>query len=165
MPRGEFDFTGTESAGRLTAGTYRVRLVSVEQKDGRNYPFWVWNCASTEPETFGRATQYTSSLSPDAAFFTRQAIEAFGGQVPSSRAKINTDEYIGHEAMALVTQDGTFTGKDDMEHDSFKAQRLFPILDGAEPDSPVQNRKPDSKPEYAPPTDEAPAPGDDDIPF
>ena len=132
MPRATIDFTDTEGTGRLKEGAYRARLDKVEQKDGREYPLWVWTFTSLEPDTVGRQSQHTTSLSPKAAYYIRQVLEALGVEVPSSMADINTDHYIGREAMIYVIQDGTFIGKDDQEHPSYKIDRVFPA-NGNEP--------------------------------
>jgi hypothetical protein len=129
MPRADIDFTNTEGGGYLKDGTYRARLESVEERDGREFPLWVWTFVSLEPETAGRKSQITTSLSPKAAFFVRQVIEGLGMAVPSSMASINTDHYLRREAMILVAADGTFTGNDGQEHDSYKIQRVFPDMD------------------------------------
>ena len=159
MPKADIDFTGTEGSGRLKEGTYRARLESVEQKDGRDYPLWVWTFTSIEPETAGRQGQHTTSLSPKAAYYIRQVLEALGAEVPGSMARINTDDYLGREAMILVAQDGTFIGKDDgQEHPSYKIDRVFPVNDG-EP-TPV------AAPAAAPTDDRSQVKFDgDDIPF
>jgi hypothetical protein len=167
MPKAEIDFTNTEGSGRLKDGTYRARLESVEQKDGRDYPLWVWTFTSLEPETAGRQSQHTTSLSPKAAFFVRQVLEALGADVPGSMAKINTDDYLGREAMILVIQDGTFVGKNDgEEHPSYKIDRVFPVL-GNQPAA--YHRKPDGNPApgwVAPADDRNAVKFDgDDIPF
>ena len=129
MPRADIDFTDTSSGGGyLTAGTYHVRLQEVQEADGREYPLWVWIVVSMEPESFGKTARHTTSLSPKAAYFIRQAIEAFGGEVPQSLASINTDDYLNCEAMALVIEDGTFTGKDGQEHPRYKVDRLMPYV-------------------------------------
>jgi hypothetical protein len=131
MPRADIDFTDTGGQGRLKEGTYRARLDSVEQRDGRDYPLWVWTFTSLEPETAGRQSQHTTSLSPKAAYYIRLVLEALGVEVPTSMASINTDDYRGREAMILVAQDGTFIGRDDgQEHPSYKIQRVFPVLSG-----------------------------------
>ena len=132
MPSANVDFTDTSSGGgQLTEGTYRVSLQDVEERDGREYPLWVWIVASIESETFGKVARHTTSLSPKAAFFMRQTIEAFGGEVPQSLARVNSDDYLGCEAFAVVAPDGTFTGDDGQEHPRYKVARLFPVLDNA----------------------------------
>lgn len=157
MPRADIDFTNTEGSGRLKEGTYRARLESVEQKDGRDYPLWVWTFTSLEPETAGRQSQHTTSLSPKAAYYIRQVLEALGAEVPGSIARINTDDYLGCEAMILVAQDGTFIGKDDgQEHPSYKIQRVFPVMG--------DDRGPAPAPLAADPRNEVKFDGDD-IPF
>lgn len=166
MPKADIDFTGTEGSGRLKEGTYRARLESVEQKDGRDYPLWVWTFTSIEPETAGRQGQHTTSLSPKAAYYIRQVLEALGAEVPGSMARINTDDYLGREAMILVAQDGTFIGKDDgQEHPSYKVQRVFPVIGDREPAA--YHREPDGNPQAPVASDPR---GDvqfdgDDIPF
>jgi hypothetical protein len=132
MPSADIDFTGTESSGYLTGGTYHARLQLVEVRDGKEFPLWSWIFASVEPETFGRKSQITTSLSPKAAFFLRQVIEGLGVEVPASMARINTDKYLGREAMVFVAADGTFTGRDGQERDSFKIQRVFPLGEGVQ---------------------------------
>jgi hypothetical protein len=162
MPRADIDFTGTEGSGRLKSGTYRARLETVEEKDGREYPLWVWTFTSVEPETAGKQGQHTTSLSPKAAYYIRQVLEALGVEVPASMASINTDKYLGLNAMIFVDQDGTFIGRDDgLEHPSYKIMRVFPIMDG-----PRQGQEPAREREPLP---MEPAPfrsvAEDDIPF
>jgi hypothetical protein len=136
MPIAEIDFTGTEGPGRLKDGTYHACLESVEQKEGREYPLWVWTFTSLEPETAGRQAQHTTSLSPKAAYFIRQVLEGLGVEVPLSMAKINTAHYVGREAMIYVIQDGTYTGKNDgEEHPNYKIERVFLVLGGQAPES------------------------------
>lgn len=132
MPRANIDFTNTSGSGRLKEGTYRARLDQVEEKDGREYPLWVWTFTSLEPETAGRQSQHTTSLSPKAACYIRFTLEALGAEVPASMADVDTDQFIGREAMILVGQDGTFTGQDGQEYPSYKIQRLFPIVGNSE---------------------------------
>jgi hypothetical protein len=159
MPRADMDFTGTEGSGYLKDGTYRARLESVEERDGREYPLWVWTFVSLEPETAGRKSQITTSLSPKAAFFVRQVLEGLGVTVPGSMASINTDHYLGREAMILVAADGTFTGKDGQEHDSYKIQRVFPDMDAGTTQEP---RRADESDPLLPEDFQT---GEDDIPF
>lgn len=157
MPKADIDFSDTSSGGGyLTAGTYHVRLQDVQEADGREYPLWVWIVASVEPESFGKTARHTTSLSPKAAYFIRQTIEAFGGEVPQSIASINTDDYLNCEAMALVIEDGTFTGKDGQEHPRYKVDRLMPYMASYVP-------RPVAAPAGAPPDDTRF--GGDDIPF
>ena len=138
MPKADIDFTDTNSgAGYLTPGVYRVKLQEVQEADGREYPLWVWIVASMEPESFGKTARHTTSLSPKAAYFIRQTIEAFGGEVPQSIARINTDDYLGRQAIALVVEDGTFTGKDGQEHPRYKVQQLMPVV-GEDAPKPLQ---------------------------
>jgi hypothetical protein len=160
MPRADIDFTGTEGTGRLKEGTYRARLESVEERDTRGeYPLWVWTFASMEPETAGRQSQHTTSLSPKAAYYIRLTLEALGVEVPSSMAKIDTGDYLGREAMILVGQDGTFIGKDDgQEHPSYKIQRVFPVLGGEAVQEPVKVAAGDDR-------DSVKFSSDDGIPF
>jgi len=159
MPRASIDFTGTESTGYLKDGTYRVRLQDVEERDGREFPLWVWIVASVEPDTFGRTARHTTSLSPKAAYFVRQTIEAFGGEVPAALARVNTDNYLGREAMAVVVQDGTFVGDDGQDHPRYKVGRLFPVLDGQPPiQAPTENPlSPEAEAQFRA--------AEDDIPF
>lgn len=138
MPVADIDFTGTEGAGRLKDGTYRARLEKVEQKDGREYPLWVWTFTSMEPETAGQQSQHTTSLSPKAARFIRQVLTALGGDVPSSLARVNTDVYLGCQAMIYVIQDGTFTGRDGQEYPKYKIDRVFPVGNGSAAQAPAQ---------------------------
>jgi len=134
MPVADIDFTGTEGSQYLKEGVYRARLESVEQKDGSNYPLWVWTFASMEPETAGQINSYTTSLSPKAAFYIRQVIEALGAEAPGGMARINTNNYLKRQAMIQVGKDGnTYTGKDGNTYDSVKILRVFPIMDGAQP--------------------------------
>lgn len=128
MPVADIDFTGTDGVGRLSDGHYHARLDKVEAKDGREWPLWVWTFTSLEPETAGRQGQYTTSLSPKAAVFVRRVIEALGAEVPASMARINTDHYIGREAMILVAQDGVYEGKDGNEYPNYKVQSVFPLV-------------------------------------
>lgn len=153
MPKADIDFTDTGSgAGYLTEGIYHVRLTEVEQVDGREYPMWVWTFTSLEPESFGKTTRHTTSLSPKAAYFIRQTLEALGGEVPQSVQTIDTDHYIGCEAMVYVVQDGTFTGRDGEEKPRYKVSRLMPYLGT---DAPVPAADPRDDVSFA----------NDDIPF
>jgi hypothetical protein len=131
MPSADIDFTGSDSSGYLTAGTYRARLVSVEERDGKEFPLWSWTFASVEPETFGRKSQITTSLSPKATFFLRQVIEGLGVEVPGCATRVNTEKYIGREAMIFVAADGQFEGRNGVMRDSYKIQRVFPTDDVA----------------------------------
>jgi hypothetical protein len=129
MPRANIDFTDTGGTGRLKEGSYRARLESVEEREGREWPLWIWTFTSLEPDTLGRQSQYTTSLSPKAAFFIRMVLEGLGVEVPDSLVSINTDHYIGRETTIYVSQDGTFQGKDGLEYPSYKISRLFPLID------------------------------------
>lgn len=128
MPVADIDFAGTDGVGRLSDGHYHARLDKVEERDGREWPLWVWTFASMEAETAGRQGQYTTSLSPKAAVFVRRVIEALGAEVPSSMARINTDHYLGRECTILVAQDGTYEGKDGNQYPNYKVQSVFPLV-------------------------------------
>jgi hypothetical protein len=141
-----------------------MRLQDVEAKDGREYPLWVWTLASIEPETYGSTARHTTSLSPKAAFFMRQTIEAFGGEVPQSLARVNSDDYIGCEAMGVVIQDGTFEGRDGQDHPRYKVDRLFPVLENASSPKPIAPATPTQQSAPAPAAKPLAA-TEDDIPF
>ncbi len=159
MPSAIIDFTDTEGTGRLKDGTYRARLESVEQKEGREFPLWVWTFTSVEPESAGKQSQHTTSLSPKAAYFIRLVIEALGAEVPSSATKIVTDHYLGREAMILVVQDGTFEGRDGQQHPSYKIDRVFPVLGNASHTEPTYSTPADPRDQIDFSSDS------DDIPF
>lgn len=138
MPRADIDFTDTGGTRRLKEGAYHARLEAVEEKDGREWPLWVWTFTSLEPDTAGQQSQYTTSLSPKAAYFIRMVLEALGVEVPSSLVSIDTNQYIGREAKIWVVQDGTFEGRDGQQYPSYKIDRLFPVNGGPIAQEPVQ---------------------------
>ena len=86
----------------LEEGRYAAQLRSVSQKDGKEYPYWVWEFHNLHNEDGqkqpGRQWNNTS-LSPKAIGFLKSTFEAFGYTTDS-----DTDEMIGEWIVLYIAK-------------------------------------------------------------
>lgn len=87
----------------LPEGRYAGRLQKVEERQGKEYPYWSWwftQIHDEEGETYGGTQFHTTSLSPKAAGGLKATFEAMGYSLDS-----DTDEMIGEWAVLYVSQE------------------------------------------------------------
>lgn len=93
----------------LPAGRYAAQLRSVEERDGQEYPYWVWEFENLHNEEGDRAPgrQWNNtSLSPKSAGFLKATFEAFGYEAGS-----DTDEMLGEWVVLYLDQEVQTVGK------------------------------------------------------
>lgn len=87
----------------LPEGRYAARLESVEEKEGNEYPYWVWQFEHLHNEEGveqpGKQWNNTS-LSPKSAGFLKASFEAFGYTSDS-----DTDEMLGEWVVLHLVQE------------------------------------------------------------
>lgn len=87
----------------LPEGHYAAQLKSVDQKDGNEYPYWVWtfeNLHDSEGNKKPGRQWNNTSLSPKSLGFLKATFEAFGYTADS-----DTDEMIGEWVVLYLVQD------------------------------------------------------------
>jgi len=87
----------------LPEGRYAAQLVKVEEKDGNEYPYWVWeftNLHNDEGTKCPGKMWNNTSLSPRSRGFLKQTFEAFGYTTDS-----DTEEMIGEWVVLHLVQE------------------------------------------------------------
>ena len=107
----QVDETEVSDFSALPEGTYTVKLLEVEAKEGRTSgkPYWLWTFEIDEeahPDAAGRRLWVNTSLSEKASFKMKEAFLAFGYSTDS-----DTDEMIGEKIKVVVTQTVIEQGK------------------------------------------------------
>lgn len=93
----------------LPEGRYAGRLLSVEERDGNEFPQWSWRFTqlhNEEGESFGGSQFLNTSLSPKARGGLKAAFDAFGYTTDS-----DTEEMLGEWAVLHITQEVAQQGK------------------------------------------------------
>ena len=92
----------------LPEGRYAAQLKQVNQKDGNEYPYWVWEFENLHDEEGnkkpGRQWNNTS-LSPKSLGFLKSTFEAFGYTSDS-----DTDEMVGEWVVLYLVQETVSRG-------------------------------------------------------
>lgn len=119
------DFTGVETqAGFLPPGVYRARVAKVDHVDGRNYPGLKFVFESTESETEGMRSEMFLSLAPQALWKLKLTLESLGAEIPQSKVKINTDNFVGRVGRIEVVNE-PWTDAEGNSHDSSKVSKVW----------------------------------------
>ncbi|WIC89800.1 hypothetical protein SEA_SAPO_29 [Gordonia phage Sapo] len=87
----------------LPEGRYAAQLRGVVQKDGNEYPYWVWEFENLHDEEGGKkpGRQWNNtSLSPKSLGFLKATFEAFGYTSDS-----DTDELVGEWVVLYLVQE------------------------------------------------------------
>ena len=93
----------------LDEGRYAAQLMKVEQKDGKEFPYWVWEFSNVHDEegtSYAGRLWNNTSLSPKSAGFLKAVFEAFGYTTDS-----DTDEMVGEFVVVHVIQEVIPTGQ------------------------------------------------------
>lgn len=90
----------------LPEDIYTAVLADVENKEGKNGPYWKWTFKITTDGYDGRQQWTNTSLSEKALWKLQEMFEAFG--VP---ADTNTDDLIGQGVKLMVVQELIGEGK------------------------------------------------------
>ena len=92
----------------LPEGRYAAQLKSVNQKDGNEYPYWVWefeNLHDSEGNKKPGRQWNNTSLSPKSLGFLKATFEAFGYTSDS-----DTDEIVGEWVVLYLVQETVARG-------------------------------------------------------
>lgn len=92
----------------LPEGRYAAQLKDVSQKDGKEYPYWVWtfeNLHDSEGAKKPGRQWNNTSLSPKSLGFLKDTFEAFGYTADS-----DTDEMIGEWVVLYLVQETVSQG-------------------------------------------------------
>lgn len=93
----------------LPEGRYAAQLKQVDEKDGKEYPYWVWEFHNLHDEEGvkrpGKQWNNTS-LSPKSAGFLKATFEAFGYTSDS-----DTDEMLGEWVVLYLVQETIAQGQ------------------------------------------------------
>lgn len=102
----------------LDEGRYAAQLMKVEQKAGKEFPYWVWEFSNVHDEegtSYAGRLWNNTSLSPKSAGFLKAVFEAFGYTTDS-----DTDEMVGEFVVVHVIQEVIPTG----QHAGRKTNRI-----------------------------------------
>lgn len=95
MAKLKVDFTGVSESGGLDVGNHLVKVVSIEKKEGDEYPFLKWDLEVTKGACKGRHIDHYTSLKPSALFNLRNTLVSLGLNVPKSALSFDTDALKG----------------------------------------------------------------------
>lgn len=87
----------------LPEGRYAAQLIRVEEKEGQEYPYWIWqfgNLHNSASEMVPGKQWNNTSLSPKSYPFLKATFEAFGYTTDS-----DTDEMIGEWVVLYLIQE------------------------------------------------------------
>ena len=87
----------------VAEGRYAAQLLKVEEKEGKEYPYWVWqfgNLHNTAGELIPGRQWNNTSLSPKSFGFLKATFEAFGYTTDS-----DTEEMVGEWVVLYLIQE------------------------------------------------------------
>lgn len=90
------DFTGVKNFKTIPEGSYIVEVVSIEQGTSSNdNPTLNWEFEVAEGSNKGSKLWYTTTLTPDSMWKTREVLDALGQEIPDGEMDCDLDELVG----------------------------------------------------------------------
>lgn len=125
------DFTGVKSGGSIPDGRYTAKVISVEQKRGKqsDEPYLELTWEITSEKCNGREVKFDNySLQPQALWRLKSLLEAMDIEVPDGEQEIDFDEIVSDETECIIE----VTGEKSESGDSIYARVTghAPLSDG-----------------------------------
>ncbi len=89
------DFSTVEDKPYVNVGEHQARVATVEQKDGTEYPYLVWEFEILgKTADAGKKINFNTTLKPSGLFNLKNFLTACGYDIPKSAVNLDLDKVI-----------------------------------------------------------------------